>query len=282
VPGELYIGGRRLARGYFDRPELTAERFVPDPFRASPARGSIAPVISVAVRGDGALEFLGRLDLQVKLRGFRIELGEIEHVLTRIPSVKAGVVLLLDGGSAAGPRLVAFVVGRSRTKELVTSELAEEMKRSLPVYMVPSVFVVLDALPLNASGKIDRKALAATDLGDRSGSQATFESPEGDVEAVVSQIWSEVLGVSKVGRHDNFFDLGGHSLLAMQVHSKLIERLGKEFPILNLFSYTTVASLAAYLSGMDSSGTDDSRDTQLERGAARLALRRQRRRRSEG
>jgi amino acid adenylation domain-containing protein/natural product biosynthesis luciferase-like monooxygenase protein len=281
MKGELYIGGDGLARGYLDQPALTAERFIlnplPDEGSARLYRtGDIARMLP-----DGNLECFGRVDTQVKVRGFRIELAEIEHALTKIPSVKAGVVLLRDGGPA-GPRLIAYVVGRSRTTELAPAELADALKAELPVYMVPSAFVVLPALPLNPSGKVDRNALLALDVGEHTPTQTEYEVPSGDLETIISALWSEALGVPKVGRNDNFFDLGGHSLLALQIHGKLVQKLGKDFPILNLFTYTTVASLAQYLSGMDTAADTaaaEARDTQLERGVERLAQRRNRRRR---
>ena len=281
VKGELYIGGDGLARGYIGRPELTAERFVPNPFgdARSPVLYRTGDLARMLPGGD--LECLGRIDSQVKLRGFRVELGEIEHVLGTNPALKGAVVLLRED-TPGDKRLVAYVVGRSRTAKLSATELGDHARSALPAYMVPSAFVLLDALPLSASGKVDRKALAALDLGAHRAAPATaYEMPANEIEGVLTSVWSEVLGVERVGRNDNFFDLGGNSLLALQAHGKLTGRLGKEFPILNVFAYTTVSSLASYLAEMDHNGaakpaTTVNRNPLLEQGALRRAKRKTR------
>jgi len=281
VKGELYIGGDGLARGYIGRPELTAERFVPNPFgdARSPVLYRTGDLARMLPGGD--LECLGRIDSQVKLRGFRVELGEIEHVLGTNPALKGAVVLLRED-TPGDKRLVAYVVGRSRTAKLSATELGDHARSALPAYMVPSAFVLLDALPLSASGKVDRKALAALDLGAHRAAPATaYEMPANEIEGVLTSVWSEVLGVERVGRNDNFFDLGGNSLLALQAHGKLTGRLGKEFPILNVFAYTTVSSLASYLAEMDHGGaakpaTTVNRNPLLEQGALRRAKRKTR------
>ncbi|HEX2081440.1 MAG TPA: amino acid adenylation domain-containing protein, partial [Longimicrobium sp.] len=207
VPGELYIGGVQVARGYQDRPGLTAERFVPDPFASSPGARLYRTGDLARWRGDGALEYLGRLDNQVKVRGFRIELGEIEAVLRRHPSVRdCAVVALAD---AAGGRLAAYVAGGADE-----AALREHLRRTLPEYMVPSAFVALERFPLTPSGKLDRKALPAPDLAS---AEEKYVAPRAPVEEVLAEIWAEVLRLERVGVHDSFFDLGGHSLLIMRL-----------------------------------------------------------------
>ncbi|HEX6037441.1 amino acid adenylation domain-containing protein, partial [Longimicrobium sp.] len=204
VPGELYVGGAGVARGYLNRPELTAERFVDDPF--APGR-LYRTGDRVRWLADGTLEYLGRLDEQVKIRGFRIELGEIEARLAEHPEVREAVVLAREDVPGE-KRLVAYVVG-----EAEADALRARLRQSLPEYMVPAAFVPLDALPLTANGKLDRKALPAPE-GDAY-ARAGYEAPLGEVEAALAEIWGEVLGLERVGRWDHFFELGGHSLLAI-------------------------------------------------------------------
>jgi hypothetical protein len=277
--GELYLSGDGLARGYVNRDDLTAERFLQNPFENASRlyrTGDIARYLP-----DGNIECFGRVDSQIKLRGFRIELGEIEHALANNPVLRSAVVLLREDvpGDA---RLIAYVVARSRTAAPSATELADGLRAVLPSYMIPSVFVVLDALPLNASGKIDRRALSALDIGEhRAPTAAAHEMPSNELESMLSEIWQEVLRVPKIGRNDNFFDLGGNSVLALQVHGRIVARLGKDFAILNLFTYTTLASLAAYLSNAEASPTTrtraPARDALLEQGAQRRAQRKNRR-----
>ncbi|HVG11012.1 MAG TPA: amino acid adenylation domain-containing protein [Thermoanaerobaculia bacterium] len=242
VPGELLIGGAGLARGYFGRPDLTAERFIPDPFSGPGARlyrtGDLA-----RWRADGELEFLGRLDHQVKVRGHRIELGEIEAVLARHASVRAALVLVRED-VPGDPRLTAFVVGPEGTAQ---DDLRAYLRAALPEYMVPAAFVILEALPLLPNGKVDRKALlrsapAAIPRGVPSA------LPRTAAEREIAGIWREVLSLPAVGVQDNFFDLGGHSLLLVRVQRRLRETLGRDLPLVDLFRYPTVASLAGYLS----------------------------------
>ncbi|RST46622.1 amino acid adenylation domain-containing protein, partial [Variovorax sp. MHTC-1] len=197
VPGELYLGGAGLARGYAGRAALTAERFVADPFDPSGARlyrtGDL-----VRWRADGQLEYLGRIDHQVKIRGFRIELGEIEEQLLKQPQVREAVVVAQEG--PAGARLIAYVCGANAD----AGELRAQLAQSLPEYMLPSAIVRLEKLPLNGNGKVDRKALPAPELDDERG----WEPPQGEAEEALAAIWAELLGVPRVGRHDNFFELG--------------------------------------------------------------------------
>jgi amino acid adenylation domain-containing protein len=239
VPGELYIGGDGLARGYWRRPELTAERFMPNPFSKDPG-GQLYQTGDLArYRADGRLEFLGRTDHQVKLRGHRIELGEIEACLNRHPQIMQGLVLARRDGEDT--RLVAYV------KPALGMPVAEqELKRfllsHLPEFMVPSTFVFLEVFPLTPNGKIDRKALPAPG-GDRAIDQ--YEAPRRAVEEILAGIWTEALGVTPIGLHDNFFDLGGHSLLATQVMSRVRAVFRIELPLRSLFDAPTVEGVAA-------------------------------------
>ncbi|MFP5285192.1 MAG: amino acid adenylation domain-containing protein, partial [Thermoanaerobaculia bacterium] len=225
VPGELCIGGEGLARGYLDAPDLTAERFVPDPFAGGRMyrTGDL-----VRWRPDGNLEFLGRIDFQVKVRGFRIELGEIEAALAAHPSVRQAVAGL------RGDRLVAWVVAEE-------ADLREHLKGRLPEYMIPSAFVRLDAFPLTPSGKVDRKALPEPELAS---GERGYVAPRGPVEEVIAGIWCELLGVPRVSSDDSFFALGGHSLLATQLVSRLRRAFGVELPVRQLFEMPVLSHLA--------------------------------------
>ena len=241
VPGELYIGGDGLARGYLNRPELTAEKFIQNPFsRETGARlyktGDLARYLA-----DGNIEFLGRIDHQVKVRGFRIELGEIEAVLAGHEGVRETVVVARED-EPGEKRLVAYLVAAQETAPTV-SELRSLLKGRLPEYMVPSAFVVLDELPLTPNGKVDRRALPAPDH-TRPELEEAFVAPRTPVEEVVAGIWAEVLGMEQVGIHDNFFELGGHSLKATQVVSRVREAFQVELPLRSLFESPTVAELA--------------------------------------
>ncbi|WGI26272.1 amino acid adenylation domain-containing protein [Halomonas alkaliantarctica] len=234
VAGELYLGGVGLARGYLHRPDLTAERFITDPFMQGERLYRTGDL--VRWREDGQLEYLGRLDHQVKIRGLRIELGEIEAELLSQPEVREAVVVAQE--SYSGSRLVAYVVPQADS-ELDTSSLREALGQRLPDYMVPGVVVILDTLPLNANGKVDRKALPEPE--STSGSQ--YELPQGEVEEALAEVWSEVLGVERVGRHDNFFELGGHSLLALKVLERMRHR-GLTAQVRTLFQHPELAAFA--------------------------------------
>ncbi|HEU4882195.1 MAG TPA: amino acid adenylation domain-containing protein [Longimicrobium sp.] len=236
VAGELYLGGL-LARGYLDRPGLTAERFVPDPFGGAGARlyrtGDRARWLA-----DGTIEFLGRADFQVKVRGFRIELGEIEARLREHASVREAVVVAREK-SPGDPRLVAYYTGPDSVE---ADALRAHLSECLPEYMLPSAYVYLDALPLTPSGKVDRKALPAPE-GDAFATRG-YEAPVSEMEAALVQVWSEVLGVQRVGRRDHFFELGGHSLLAVRVISRVRQVLGAEVALADLFERPVLADLA--------------------------------------
>ncbi|HEX7772055.1 MAG TPA: amino acid adenylation domain-containing protein, partial [Pyrinomonadaceae bacterium] len=238
VVGELHLGGPGLARGYLGRPELTAERFVPNPFGAAGTRlyrtGDLG-----RWRSDGQIEFLGRRDQQVKLRGYRIELGEVEAALRAQPEVSEAVVVAWTSESGE-KRLVGYVVGVDDA-EVNVARVREQLQRQLPDYMVPSLVMVLERLPLNANGKVERQALPAPELTVRDGE---YEGPRTAVEELLVGIWEEVLGVERVGINENFFELGGHSLLATKVVSRVRQVLGVEIPLREFFDGSTVAALA--------------------------------------
>ncbi|WP_414624617.1 amino acid adenylation domain-containing protein [Calothrix sp. CCY 0018] len=242
VPGELHIGGTGLARGYLGRPEVTAEKFIPNPFSNEPSArlyktGDLARYLS-----DGSIEFLGRIDNQVKIRGFRIELGEIEAVLTTHPQVEEAVVIVRED-SPGHKRLVAYVVVSDYSS--IKNQLRNFLKQKLPNYMVPSVFVMLDALPLTPNSKVDRRALPAPDT--KPDDSKGFVPPRDTVEQQLQRIWSEVLQLSTVGVEDNFFELGGHSLLAMRLMALIEQHFKKNQPLATLFSNPTIEQLASCL-----------------------------------
>jgi len=238
-PGELCVGGAGLARGYLGRPDLTAERFIPDPFSGDAGARLYRTGDLARWLPQGELEFLGRTDHQVKVRGFRIELGEIEVVLLRHPAVRDAVALAREG------RLVAYVV-LQRTDPTDPSDanpaLAAWLRERLPQYMLPSAFVLLDALPLSPNGKVDRRALPEPERVR--GDEGTWVAPSDPVEELLAGIWSEVLKVDRVGARDSFFALGGHSLLATQVISRIRGVLGVDLPLRELFEAPTLADLA--------------------------------------
>uniref|UniRef100_UPI001651ABD6 non-ribosomal peptide synthetase n=1 Tax=Streptomyces sp. or43 TaxID=2478957 RepID=UPI001651ABD6 len=241
VPGEVFIAGPQVARGYRGRPGLTGERFVADPFAADGTRmyrsGDRARWLP-----DGQLDFVGRADSQVKVRGFRIEPGEIEAVLTGHPEIHSAVVAAF--GDVEDRRLVAYLVPADQTAGIPpVGELREYAARWLPAFMIPPTFVELAALPLSPNGKLDRTALPEPD-GERPDLEE-FVAPSGDAEEALARLWIEVLGVDRVGATDNFFELGGHSLLATQVTSRIREAFELEIPLSALFDHPTVRGLAA-------------------------------------
>ncbi|RKH48814.1 amino acid adenylation domain-containing protein, partial [Corallococcus sp. AB050B] len=241
VPGELYMGGAGLARGYLERPELTADRFIPDSLGSQPGGRLYRTGDRVRWLATGELEYLGRLDFQVKVRGFRIELGEIETALARQPGVSEAVVLVR--GDGANKRLVGYVVAKEG-HALHVDTLRTGLRQGMPEYMVPSALMVLDAMPLNANGKVDRRALPEPEAPR---SQKVFEAPRTETEAKLAAIWSQVLRVPQVGVTDNFFELGGHSLLATQVASRIRAGFGVELPLRELFESATLEALALRL-----------------------------------
>nr|WP_244239402.1 non-ribosomal peptide synthetase [Corallococcus carmarthensis] len=241
VAGELYLAGEGQARGYLLRPELTAERFVPEPY-GPPGGRMYRTGDRVRYRIDGRLEYLGRIDFQVKVRGFRIELGEIEAALRRIPGLKDAVVVAK--GEAADKRLVAYVTPKANAS-LEVEALRAHLRQGLPEYMVPATFMVLDALPLNSNGKVDRKALPEPDAHTTKAKD--FVAPRDALEMQLARIWEDVLGVRSVGVRSSFFELGGHSLLAVRMLASIRERLGLSLPLSVLFQQPTVEQLAQVL-----------------------------------
>jgi amino acid adenylation domain-containing protein/non-ribosomal peptide synthase protein (TIGR01720 family) len=250
VPGELYIGGDGVARGYWNRPELTAAKFVSNPFSASQEDLLYRTGDLVRYRRDGAVEFLGRLDHQVKIRGFRIELEEIEQALAQHPAVREALVIARED-APGDKRLVAYVVGPAAEGCAALRAWAAER---LPEYMVPSAFVALNAFPLNVNGKVDRAALPAPE-GERTEAAEAFVEPSTPLEKTLAEIWSAVLGVAPVGVSDNFFALGGHSLLATQAVSRIKEALGVEASLRLLFEAQTIAELALRLQSAGAEAT---------------------------
>jgi amino acid adenylation domain-containing protein len=240
VTGEIYIGGAGVGRGYLNRPELTAERFLPDPFSAG---GRMYKTGDLGRwRADGCLEYLGRNDAQIKLRGFRIEPGEIEACLAEHPAVGEVVVILRE--DQGEKRLVAYLTAVAGAT-LQPEELRNTLRGALPDYMVPSAFVVLDVLPLTPNGKVDRRALPVP--ADNTVIYQPYLPPQGETEEMLAAIWMDVLKVERVGRHDNFFDLGGHSLLAVQMLGRLREHCDAGFALRDLFEYPTLQQMAARL-----------------------------------
>jgi len=283
VAGELCIGGDSLGRGYVKRADLSAEKFVPNPFSAR-AGGRLYRTGDLArYLPDGEIEFLERIDEQVKIRGFRIELGEVEAVLARHPGVSRAVVVAREY-DAGDKRLVAYVVIRKGYKGGM-SELRQFLKERLPDYMLPWAFVILDELPLTANGKVDRRALPEPDVLHM-GSDVPQVAPRDVVEQTIAGIWQEALHVSSVGVHDNFFDLGGNSILTMRVHGKLREVFKRDIPILDMFKHPTVGHMATYLTKAQSYQPPPVRtgqraetgrmQRQIERGQKRRAVKKER------
>ncbi|HET7232330.1 MAG TPA: amino acid adenylation domain-containing protein, partial [Longimicrobium sp.] len=235
IPGELYLGGLGLARGYLGHPGMTAERFIPDPFSGDPGARIYRTGDRIRWLPDGNLSYLGRLDGQVKVRGFRIELGEVETALRRVPGVTACTAIVRED-SPGERRLVAYVLGDADAEAMRAT-----LRGTLPEYMVPSAFVVLDAIPLTPNGKVDRKALPAPEpvLDDH-----RYVAPRTPVEAVLAGILAEVLERERVGARDNFFEIGGHSLLATRLLSRVRAAFGPELPLRALFEAPTAAALA--------------------------------------
>jgi acyl carrier protein len=253
VAGELFIGGDGVARGYHERPELNAEKFVPNPF----GEGNLFRTGDlVRWRENATLEFLGRIDHQVKLRGFRIELGEIEAVLAEQPEVAAAVALVRED-VPGDPRLVAYVVPAAG-RDLDINELRRATRSQLPGFMVPTRFVTLDAFPVTPNGKIDRAALPAPDRVEAAMTDAHLP-PRTPVEALTAAIWQEVLGLDSVGIDDNFFDLGGHSLLAVKMLARLQGELGVSIRLRHFFDASTVRHVSAIVTAelLDGIAGDD-------------------------
>jgi acyl-coenzyme A synthetase/AMP-(fatty) acid ligase/acyl carrier protein len=254
VPGELYIGGIALARGYLNRPELTEEKFITDPFSNDHhsrlyKTGDLARYLT-----DGNIEYLGRIDHQVKVRGFRIELGEIEATLSEHPLVQEAVVIACSDQGAdsntLNTNLVAYLVPVLQEQLLAEQELVSQVQKflqeTLPSYMVPQGFVLLQALPLTPSGKVDRKSLPTTDLATRNLTTG-FLAPRTPTEAEMVTVWGKILGVDGIGVNDNFFKMGGHSLLATQLVTRIRDQFKLDLPLNKIFEYPILKDLANYL-----------------------------------
>ena len=271
VPGQLYIGGTGLAKGYLNKPELTAEKFINNPFSSTPSSPSNLYKTGDLVRylPDGNLEYLGRIDYQVKLRGFRIELGEIESILMQHPDVTQAVVTLYKNND--DEKLIAYLVTSS---DISQTQLRKFLQDKLPGYMIPSNYMMLEEFPLTPNRKIDRKALPLPekirpDLDN-------FVIPKTKMEQEIAQIWQEVLQVEKIGIHDNFFDLGGHSLLMVKVHSKLREKFSRDVSLVEMFRHPTISALVTYFSNTSNKEQPDnssSRNEQISTGKERLKQR---------
>ncbi|MEG4442911.1 amino acid adenylation domain-containing protein [Microcoleus sp. AT9_B5] len=251
VAGELYIGGICLARGYLNRPDLTAEKFIPNPFK----HNEISAIEDEADRlyktgdlarflPDGNIEYIGRIDGQVKIRGFRIELGEIETALAKHRAVKQAVVLARED-EPGDKRLVAYIVANPEEK-LAIADLRLYLQGQLPDYMVPAVFVNVEAMPKTPSGKIDRRALPAPDSQRQEQSQS-YAAPQSELELLLAGVWSKLLKLDRVGIHDNFFEIGGNSLMTLQVAVQVRDLLATDLPVVKLFQHPTIAQLANYL-----------------------------------
>ncbi|CRM57513.1 Linear gramicidin synthase subunit B [Pseudomonas sp. 25 E 4] len=240
VAGELYLGGEGVARGYLERPALTAERFVPDPFGQPGSRVYRSGDLTRG-RADGVVDYLGRVDHQVKIRGFRIELGEIEARLREQANVGETVVVAQDGST--GKQLVAYVVEAEAVADEAAwrDTLRRALKVRLPDYMVPAHFVFLAQMPLTPNGKLDRKGLPVPDASQM---QQRYVAPVSELEQQIAAIWADILHLPQVGLNDNFFEVGGHSLLAIQITSRVQAELGLEVPLMELFQ---TESLQAYV-----------------------------------
>ncbi|MBN4003643.1 amino acid adenylation domain-containing protein [Nostoc sp. LPT] len=272
VPGEMYIGGAGVVRGYLNRPELTPLRFIPNPFSNKPDARLYKSGDLGRYLPNGDIEYLGRIDHQVKVRGFRIELGEIEALITQHPAVRETVVVLSEE-SVDSKRIVAYVVPQKQ-QTLAIPELRTFLESKLPNYMMPAAFIILEALPLTPNGKLDRKALPAADTA-RPDLEAVYQPPQTEIEQTIADIWQKVLNIENLGIHDNFFELGGHSLLLIQVHNKLQKIFSLNLLILDLFRYPTISLLADFLSRANNNeplsfDQTDTRTQQLTQGKDRI------------
>jgi amino acid adenylation domain-containing protein len=264
ISGELCIGGVGLARGYLNQPGLTAEKFIPDPFGSEPGARLYRSGDLARYRPDGNIEFLGRIDHQVKIRGSRVELGEIEVVLRQHPAAREAVVVTTEVGPG-DRRLVAFVVPGQQPAP-TSSERRRFLREKLPEHMLPSALLFVDALPLTPSGKIDRRSLPAQEWARTEAAQ-TYVPPRTPLETALAAIWAQVLGVERVGIDDNFFDLGGHSLLAVQVVSRILDAFQVELPLRAIFNSPTITGMAELVASRQ---TERAMDEQVDQILASL------------
>jgi amino acid adenylation domain-containing protein len=265
VPGELYIGGDGVARGYLNRPELTQEKFLPDPFSQHPEARMYRTGDLARWRPDGRIEFLGRIDHQVKLRGFRIELGEIENVLTQHPAIRQAVVLARED-TPGDKRLAAYLTVHPNAAAPTVSELRAFLQTQLPEYMLPAVFTTLEAFPLTPNGKVDRRALPAPETS-RPELANNFVAPRNETERMLAGIWQEALKLEQVGVDDNFFELGGHSLLVVQIHQQILLHFQTDLTIAQMFQFPTIRSLAQHLSRSTVEPASSPRQSAIDRAA---------------
>ena len=254
VTAELYLGGAGLGRGYLRHPAMTAEKFIPNPFATKPGERLYRTGDLARYLPDGNIEYLGRMDHQVKIRGFRVELGEIEAALAEHPIVRDAVVLMREDTSE-DKRIVAYIVLNQESSS-PADELRRKLKEKLPSFMVPSIFIFLDAMPLNSNGKIDRMALPAPDH-TRPDIEEAFAAPRTPIEEMMATIWSEILEIETVGIYDNFFSLGGHSLLATQVANRVRDTFNVDLPLRLFFETPTIADFAAYIAQSQMGEADD-------------------------
>jgi acyl-coenzyme A synthetase/AMP-(fatty) acid ligase len=243
VPGEIYIGGVGVARGYINKPQQTAERFVQDPFSAAANARMYRTGDLGRWRVDGTVEYLGRDDYQVKIRGFRIELGEIEARLLRHEAIADAAVIARED-VPGDRRLVAYIVSRD-PGALDVNRIQKHLKEVLPDFMVPSAFVMMQALPLTVNGKLDRRALRMPNPSDYT--RANYEALQSDTEQILAGLWEQILQVKQIGRHDDFFELGGHSLTAMKLTVLVAERFSVPLEITTVFRNPTIEQLAGFL-----------------------------------
>ena len=282
VPGEIYIGGVGLARGYLNREDLTNQKFIPNPFDNSKVKSGATPrrrktqgnahqesqkskLYKTGDLGrylaDGNIEFIGRIDHQVKIRGFRIEIGEIEALVSQYPDIKENVVIA-QSDPAGDKRLVVYIVPKQESTQdtSLIPQIRQFLKQKLPEYMIPAAFVLLDAFPLTPNGKIDRRALPVPDTVP-SGLSTAYVMPQTETEQLLAKIWQEVLQVEKVGIYDNFFELGGHSLLLIKLHTKLQKVYRQDISIVKLFQYPNISELSKYLIDLESKKVTDTLTT---------------------
>jgi acyl carrier protein len=274
--GELHIGGVGVGRGYLNRPELTAEKFIKDPFSDDPSARLYKTGDLCRYLDDGNIEYLGRIDFQVKIRGNRVELGEIEAVIEQDPSVRQCAVIVREDAPGES-RLVAYVVEEPGAFSITA--IRKKIAEKLPDYMMPAAFVMLPAIPLSPSGKTDRLALPKPGR-ERPELATQYIAAHTDVEKKLAQLWCEILNLEKVGIDDNFFDVGGNSIQVVQVHLRLQTMFGYEFPITELFTHTTIRKIGIFLTNFSQETNDNGRFSSIQdrvkRQHAALALRQSR------